>query len=308
MHMIFYNFNHLSTVVDEGGSTSYVCATGRPTAIFTVSSGATVTLLKTDHASTVWAGRSSETVLSQVFDAYGYSQGDLLPLGFNGQPMDGFTRNYLLGNGHRMYCRRLMRFSSSDGLSPFGKGGMNSYAYCGGDPVNRHDPSGRNWISRLFKKAPSAPVPPTAGELFDQVAARPFNAPYFESKASVDYWYGLQKRDQLTQDQLNILMNTRHYQINDPRVASLVEHQAIPGSMSNWQINMRSIVYSQEFESGFTSKMSSVFNMGDDGLIRFTERLARFKKHTPERWPEPINQSDADRLGSRFHVQSFRGS
>ena len=35
-----------------------------------------------------------------------------------------------------------MRFNSPDELSPFGDGGINSYAYCGGDPVNRYDPSG----------------------------------------------------------------------------------------------------------------------------------------------------------------------
>ncbi len=27
-------------------------------------------------------------------------------------------------------------------MSPFGKGGMNAYAYCAGDPVNRSDPTG----------------------------------------------------------------------------------------------------------------------------------------------------------------------
>ncbi|WP_147458691.1 RHS repeat-associated core domain-containing protein, partial [Pseudomonas savastanoi] len=36
----------------------------------------------------------------------------------------------------------LMRFNSPDSLSPFGKGGMNAYAYCAGDPVNRSDPTG----------------------------------------------------------------------------------------------------------------------------------------------------------------------
>ena len=38
-----------------------------------------------------------------------------------------------------------MRFNSPDTLSPFGKGGINAYAYCAGDPVNRSDPSGRFW-------------------------------------------------------------------------------------------------------------------------------------------------------------------
>jgi len=36
----------------------------------------------------------------------------------------------------------LMRFNSPDKLSPFGEGGLNTYSYCQGDPVNRVDPSG----------------------------------------------------------------------------------------------------------------------------------------------------------------------
>lgn len=39
-----------------------------------------------------------------------------------------------------------MRFLSSDSLSPFERGGINAYAYCGGDPINRTDESGRFWI------------------------------------------------------------------------------------------------------------------------------------------------------------------
>ncbi|SDB37369.1 RHS repeat-associated core domain-containing protein [Pseudomonas sp. NFACC23-1] len=64
-------------------------------------------------------------------------------MGFNGERADSITGHYLLGNGHRAFNPRLMRFNSPDSLSPFGKGGLNSYAYCGGDPVNRSDPTGR---------------------------------------------------------------------------------------------------------------------------------------------------------------------
>ena len=66
-------------------------------------------------------------------------------LGFNGEAPDPITGHYLLGNGHRAYNPVLMRFNSPDTLSPFGKGGINPYAYCSGDPVNRSDPNGRFW-------------------------------------------------------------------------------------------------------------------------------------------------------------------
>ncbi|EPJ83956.1 hypothetical protein CFII68_18000, partial [Pseudomonas sp. CFII68] len=39
----------------------------------------------------------------------------------------------------------LMRFNSPDSSSPFGEGGLNSYAYCIGDPINRIDPTGHTW-------------------------------------------------------------------------------------------------------------------------------------------------------------------
>ncbi|WP_154232166.1 RHS repeat-associated core domain-containing protein [Pseudomonas syringae] len=62
--------------------------------------------------------------------------------GFNGEQPDPVTGHYLLGNGYRAYNPILMRFNSPDSLSPFGEGGLNAYAYCVGDPVNRSDPTG----------------------------------------------------------------------------------------------------------------------------------------------------------------------
>ena len=65
-----------------------------------------------------------------------------IPLGFNGEPRDPVTGCYHLGNGYRMYSPSLMRFQAVDTCSPFGKGGINAYAYCLGDPINQSDPSG----------------------------------------------------------------------------------------------------------------------------------------------------------------------
>ncbi|NBK39952.1 RHS repeat-associated core domain-containing protein [Pseudomonas soli] len=64
-------------------------------------------------------------------------------LGFTGQLCEPAVGFYLLGNGHRIYNTVLKCFHSPDRLSPFGKGGINTYAYCSRDPVNRTDPSGR---------------------------------------------------------------------------------------------------------------------------------------------------------------------
>jgi RHS repeat-associated protein len=62
--------------------------------------------------------------------------------GFNGQRPDPVSGHSHLGNGYRAYTPALGRFTAPDSMSPFGAGGINPYAYCAGDPVNRADPSG----------------------------------------------------------------------------------------------------------------------------------------------------------------------
>lgn len=81
-----------------------------------------------------------------TYDPYG--QGINNPgcsvLGYNGERQDEILGGYHLGNGYRLYNPYLKRFSSPDSLSPFGKGGINPYAYCEGDPINHTDPTGHH--------------------------------------------------------------------------------------------------------------------------------------------------------------------
>ena len=73
--------------------------------------------------------------------------------GFTGQQADRVTGHYPLGNGYRAFNPVLMRFNSPDSLSPFGEGGLNAYAYCVGDPINRVDPSGHGSLFfRLLRR------------------------------------------------------------------------------------------------------------------------------------------------------------
>lgn len=101
-----------------------------------------------------------------AYSPYGYHSTVQTLLGFNGGRPDPVTGYYPLGNGRRAFSPSLMRFISSDSMSPFAAGGLNSYVYCLGDPVNRADPSGNfslfRPIARLFrhffpKKKPEAP-------------------------------------------------------------------------------------------------------------------------------------------------------
>lgn len=83
----------------------------------------------------------------RVFSAYGHTPFSTALVGFNGETPEHATQLYLLGGGHhRPYSTHLMRFLRPDSLSPFDKGGINCYAYCGGDPINYSDPSGHDAI------------------------------------------------------------------------------------------------------------------------------------------------------------------
>ena len=68
------------------------------------------------------------------------------PFGFAGERKEALTGWYIQG-GYRPYDPVLMSFLSPDSESPFGRGGLNPYAYCAGDPVNRIDPDGHGWLT-----------------------------------------------------------------------------------------------------------------------------------------------------------------
>ncbi|MBX8554625.1 hypothetical protein K5D43_09030 [Pseudomonas cichorii] len=71
-------------------------------------------------------------------------------LGFNGEPIDRPTGTYHLGNGVRVYNSAIQTFQTPDSFSPFGRGGLNGYAYCSNDPVNFSDPDGHAEIVRQY--------------------------------------------------------------------------------------------------------------------------------------------------------------
>nr|WP_258045703.1 RHS repeat-associated core domain-containing protein [Mesorhizobium sp. NBSH29] len=114
------------------------------------------------------AGDTKNSVVSEVgqghhrriaYTPYGYRSGyssngsdgrpQENPVGYNGEVHEDKTDWQLLGNGYRAYNPILSRFHTPDDRSPFDEGGVNSYAYCEGDPVNFTDPSGHNPIAWL---------------------------------------------------------------------------------------------------------------------------------------------------------------
>ncbi|MBO2921014.1 RHS repeat-associated core domain-containing protein [Pseudomonas plecoglossicida] len=167
---LFYKGSKLSTV--HSGSAHFTVVSANHQNLCETTNQTTPTqLLATDaQASTVTAHAGSQTAIA--YSPYG---NDSLPASyqvlsrFTGQTWLPSAIGYLLGNGHRLFNVGLMRFHSADSLSPFEKGGINAYAYCTNDPINRSDPSGmfsilkfvtggyraKNIILRLYENNPS---------------------------------------------------------------------------------------------------------------------------------------------------------
>ncbi|MNN06799.1 hypothetical protein D3C81_1196020 [compost metagenome] len=122
----------------------------------------TATLLTTDQQRSVLNALEATQPNPLAYTPYGHrpAKNSLLSLlGFNGERPDPVTGHYHLGNGYRQFNPVLMRFNSPDSWSPFGEGGLNAYAYCGGDPRNRIDRTGHAWHSFLSKLSELRPIP-----------------------------------------------------------------------------------------------------------------------------------------------------
>lgn len=102
-----------------------------------------VSLLATDRANTVTRRSTAQGSKPLAYTAFGHRSPESEDAGggFNGQYLES-QGAYLLGNGYRAYRPALGRFNGPDSYSPFWGGGLNSYMYCRGEPVNRRDPSG----------------------------------------------------------------------------------------------------------------------------------------------------------------------
>ncbi|WP_421091180.1 RHS repeat domain-containing protein [Pseudochrobactrum sp. MP213Fo] len=103
-------------------------------------------LITNKHSTILAATDGSQKIQCRQYTAFGDTQfeGEDPALGFNGELFNPAIQSYQLGSGYRAYSPGLMQFTAPDSWSPFGKGGINPYAYCNGDPVNKIDPSGHS--------------------------------------------------------------------------------------------------------------------------------------------------------------------
>lgn len=159
---LFYKGSKLSTL-HSSNVRQTVFSTNNQNLCEITSSTSQARLLATDaQASTVNTGSEKQTTIT--YGPYGNDNcppANPLLSRFTGQGWLPSAIGYLLGNGHRLFNPGLMRFHSADSLSPFGKGGINAYAYCTNDPINRWDPSGMYSLVKLItgKYRPSKITP-----------------------------------------------------------------------------------------------------------------------------------------------------
>jgi RHS repeat-associated protein len=136
--------------VSVDGGRRYVRTVGGPVAesVLTAAVRQTWLLGPDPQGSTCVSVRDG--VHGHAYGAFGSAaHGDGDPrMAFAGQAREEGTSLYVLGN--RIYSPALRRFVNADPASPFGAGGLNRYAYCGGDPINRVDPSGNAWWDWLL--------------------------------------------------------------------------------------------------------------------------------------------------------------
>lgn len=131
---------------------SWLWLSDTPLAEVAPASFASALLLATD-ASLSPMLEHADALNSIAYAPHGHRTGPVPPgadlracLGFNGEPLDPASGLYLLGpRHHRAYSPALGMFLAPDAVSPFLEGGLNGYAYCEGDPVNRADPTGAFW-------------------------------------------------------------------------------------------------------------------------------------------------------------------
>jgi RHS repeat-associated protein len=142
----YYQANALVNLVQGSQSSRMLRSPAGCTSQY-VGQGDAVWLTGSDSQDSALAANQGGSVETYAYSAYGEAppaSGGSTLLGYTGQYRDPVLPGYQLGNGYRTYLPGLMRFAQPDspGYSPFGKGGINAYAYCGGDPLNHSDPGG----------------------------------------------------------------------------------------------------------------------------------------------------------------------
>ncbi len=141
----FYNNGNIATLKSSKGAVAIFRSQDAIFAEQLTDSAIGVKLLHTNNYKSVIHTKNGDDHELFSYTPYGHCQAIVLSntaSGFNGEYPDPVTGNYMLGNGYRAFSPLLRRFICADSASPFGRGGLNAYAYCLCDPINNIDPDG----------------------------------------------------------------------------------------------------------------------------------------------------------------------
>ena len=146
----FYQNDRIAIEVEGANTRRFIAFDAQPLA---VQEGQATSLLATDRQTSVLQQVSAAGTQACAYTPYGHhpAENGITPLlAFNGEHPEAVTGHYLLGQGYRAYNPVLMRFISPDSWSPFGKGGINAYAYSH-KPLDEVDPSGHFSFKPLLR-------------------------------------------------------------------------------------------------------------------------------------------------------------
>jgi len=156
-----YQGYRVSSTREDDLLTQYLYAGDRPLGLQRPAQAADNRLFMTDAANSVVGECSGDELRDTQYTAYGETpDNDALVglLGFNGEARERALGWSLLGRGYRAYNPRLMRFHTPDAAAPE-DAGINPYVYCGGNPVNWHDPSGHYGMRHSMENPFIPPTP-----------------------------------------------------------------------------------------------------------------------------------------------------
>jgi len=149
----FYQTSKLTTVIGNDQKRSFLRIGTLPLAESAGKEARSSQLFATDEMDSVLVVSTPDGKQNNHnYTPFGYNE--KLPsgstaMGFNGEFILDNMHLYLLGQGHRGFSTEMRRFIGPDNAeSPFARGGVNAFAYCVNDPVNRKDETGM-WA--LFK-------------------------------------------------------------------------------------------------------------------------------------------------------------
>ncbi|HDS1795737.1 TPA: RHS repeat-associated core domain-containing protein [Pseudomonas putida] len=187
---LFYNSNKLSSIIQDKEHTAIMHGSQLPLAEKVLAGGDAVAhtrMLSTDRLDSTIVNSTNAEQHVLTFTPYGYIDPLQIKslLGFTGQLRQAVTGCYLLGS-RRAFNPITMRFNSYDDRSPFAEGNINGYAYCGCDPINYTDPSGRSrwgWIKKNILRI----TPNTAK--YDTAFERGRQQGYNEARSANQYEY-----------------------------------------------------------------------------------------------------------------------